>query len=444
MSCLSLAYRTLMAGCIGLLAIVGPAIFAPELALAQEVGGDAPISQDVQFVFNTLLFLIAGMAVMFMVAGFCLLEVGLVRAQNAAMICVKTLNLFAVAGVMVWLTGYHLIYSIEPGGFLGEFKSWGASEDLCSESVSAYSGWFFQMVFVAVAALIVPGAVAERVRLWPLLIFAAYLTGLVYPVAASWHWGQGWLAARGFTDFAGATLVHAVGGWAALAGVLAIGPRTGRFDASRPVPMPGSNLPLATLGTLILWLGWFGFNGGAQLAMGTIEDAGAIAKIFVNTNMAACGGVLTTLLLTQFVYGKVDLTVILNGVIGGLVSITGDPLSPAIWQALLIGSIGGVLVTVAIQVLDRLKIDDVVGAIPAHLVCGLWGTLVVAWPNPTATVVAQITGMGAISVFAFLMSYLGWTVLKYSIGLRVPVEAENMGLDRVELGLEAYPDFKLR
>ncbi|MEO0319475.1 MAG: ammonium transporter [Pseudomonadota bacterium] len=429
---------------------IGAIIFAliwPARALAQDVPAPntapdlAALTAQTAFLFDTFLFLVAGMVVMFMAAGFCMLEVGLVRSKNAATICVKNISLYAVAGLMVWLIGYNLIYDIEPGGFLGGLAIWGGASDLDKTAHAAHADWFFQMVFVATCASIVSGTLAERIRLWPFMIFVAVLTGLIYPIQASWQWGEGWLLERGFVDFAGSTLVHATGGWAALAGALMLGPRRGKFIGPRTNPMPGSNLPLATLGTFILWLGWFGFNGGSQLAFGTVDDAKTVAQIFVNTNMAACGGVVTALLLTQIIYKKVDLTIVLNGAIGGLVSVTADPVSPAIWQAIFIGAIGGVIVTVAVPVLDRLKIDDVVGAIPAHLFCGVWGTLVVAWPNPEATVVNQLTGIVSIGLFVFVMSMLVWTVLKYTIGIRVSQEDEMQGLDWTELGMEAYPEF---
>ncbi len=408
---------------------------------AHEDSSPLQVPQASQFVFDSFLFLISGMVVMFMAAGFCMLEVGLVRSKNAATICVKNISLYALSGVMVWLVGYHLIYSIEPGGFLGNFSVWGSPDDLINGVHSAHSDWFFQMVFVATCASIVSGTLAERIKLWSFLIFVAMLTGLIYPISASWLWGKGWLEARGFVDFAGSTLVHSVGGWAALAGAYLLGPRHGRYRRGRVIPMVGSNLPLATLGTFILWLGWFGFNGGSQLALGTIDNAKQISQIFVNTNMAACAGVLSVLVVTQIIYKKVDLTILLNGAIGGLVSITADPLSPEIWQALLIGGFGGIIVTIAVPILDRLKIDDVVGAIPAHLFCGIWGTIVVAWPNPEASFVAQLIGVFAIGGFAFATSILTWTILKYSIGIRSHVDDEQLGLDQSELGQEAYPEF---
>ncbi len=413
-------------------------------ALAQEASGEiAPATDTSVFVFNTLLFLFSGMVVMFMAAGFCMLEVGLVRAKNAATICVKNIALFSIAGLMVWLTGYNLIYGIEPGGLIGSFGMWFADDsNPLSTGFAASSDWYFQMVFVATAASIVSGTLAERIKLAPFLIFTALLTGLIYPIQAGWDWGGGYLEERWkFYDFAGSTLVHATGGWAALAGALILGPRAGRFEGPRATPMPGSNLPLATLGMFILWLGWFGFNGGSQLALGTIDDAVSVANVMVNTNMAACGGVITAVLMTGFIYKKIDLTIVINGAIGGLVSITADPLSPAIWQAVLIGGFGGVIVTVAVPFLDRFKIDDVVGAIPAHLFCGLWGTLIVPWTNAEATFAGQIIGVVMCGTFVFIMSVLIWVALRYSIGIRASAEREHVGLDKSELGLEAYPEF---
>ncbi len=412
--------------------------FAQEAA---EAAAPAPASDTSVFVFNSLLFLVSGMVVMFMAAGFCMLEAGLVRSKNAATICLKNIALYSVAGLMVYLVGYNLIYGIDSGGLIGSFTTWGADDsDPVGTGYSASSDWYFQMVFVATAASIVSGTLAERIKLFPFLIFVALLTGFIYPIQAGWVWGGGWLDAR-FDDFAGSTLVHSTGGWAALAGAIVLGPRTGKYVGAKVTPIPGSNLPMATLGTFILWLGWFGFNGGSQLALGTIEDAVSVANIFVNTNMAACGGVVTALILTQLLYKKVDLTIVLNGAIGGLVSITAEPLQPAIWQAILIGSVGGVIVTLAVPVLDKLKIDDVVGAIPAHLFCGIWGTLVVPISNDGVTVFGQLTGIVAIGVFVFVVSLICWLALKYTLGIRASEEDERLGLDKAELGLEAYPEF---
>ncbi len=416
------------------------AALVPSLAGAQEA---APASETSVFLFNTLLLLFCGVIVMFMTAGFCLLQAGLVRSKNAAAICLKNIAAYSVAGMMIWLTGYNLIYGVEAGGFLGRFALWSASDlDPIGRGFASSSDFFFQMVFVATAASIVSGAIAERVKLRSFLIFIATLTGLIYPIAASWEWGKGYLDADWkFVDFAGSTLVHSVGGWAALAGAMIIGARRGKYHGRRVTPLPGSNLPLAALGTFILWLGWFGFNGGSQLAFGAIGDAIAVSTIVVNTNMAASGGVLAAIIMTSMIYKRVDLTIVLNGAIGGLVSITADPLSPAIWQAILIGAFGGVIVTVGVPLLDRVRIDDVVGAIPAHLFCGIWGTLAVPWTNPEASLLGQAIGILMIGGFAFGMSALVWATLKYSIGARVSAEQELAGLDRTELGLEAYPEF---
>jgi Amt family ammonium transporter len=383
------------------------------------------------------------MVVMFMSAGFCMLQAGLVRSKNAAATCLKSIVAYAVAGIMMWLTGFNLIFGVEPGGFLGQLAMWAPKDiDPVGEGVASSAVFFFQMVFAATAASIVSGAVAERVKFSAFIVFTALLTGLIYPIAASWEWGKGYLDADWkFIDFAGATLVHSVGGWAALAGALIVGPRRGKYHGRRATPIPGSNLPLAALGTFILWFGWFGFNGGSQLALGAIGDAIAVSTIIVNTNMAAAGGVIAAVIMTSMIYKRVDLTIVLNGAIGGLVSITSDPLSPAIWQASLIGAMGGVIVTVGVPLLDRLKIDDVVGAVPAHLFCGVWGTLVVVWTNSEASILGQIVGVLVVGAFAFLMSALVWTALRLSIGVRAGTEQETLGLDRVELGLEAYPEF---
>ena len=412
----------------------------PGFASAQDV---APASETSVFVFNTLLLFFCGMVVMFMTAGFCMLEVGLVRSKNAAAICLKNVAAYAVASIMIWLVGYHLIYGVEPGGFLGSFALWSPKDiDPVGKGVASGADFFFQLVFVATVASIVSGALAERVKLIAFIIFTAALTGLVYPIVASWDWGKGYLDAQWrFSDFAGATLVHSTGGWAALAGALVIGPRRGKYNGRRVTPLPGSNVPLSTLGAFILWFGWFGFNGGSQLALGSVSDAIAVSTVIVNTNMAAAGGVMAAIIMTAMIYKRVDLTIVLNGAIGGLVSITAEPLTPAIWQAILIGAMGGVIVTVGVPILDRLKIDDVVGAIPAHLFCGIWGTLIAAWTNADASIGGQIVGVFMVGVFTFGMSALLWVMLKYSIGARVTAEQEILGLDRAELGLEAYPEF---
>ena len=428
-------------------------------AAAQEAGEVAA------YVDNSYLFLIGGLIVMFMAAGFCMLEAGLVRSKNAAMQSMKNVALFAIAGIMFWFVGYNMAYpgtwltGTEDGGrWLGSPAFIWSPGDTSVAGSSGYapaSDWFFQMVFVATAASIVSGTVAERVKLWPFLIFTAVLTAFIYPIVASWEWGKGALDQMGFADFAGSTLVHSTGGWAALIGAIVIGPRVGKYFGGRINPMPGSNIPLAALGTFILWFGWFGFNGASQLAAGTIGDINAVAVIFANTNMAACGGVLAAMFLTAILYkGKVDPTMAFNGAIGGLVSITAEPLMPSMGEALLIGGIGGVLVVLTVPLLDRLKIDDVVGAIPAHLVCGIWGTLIVSG-NVVLTDAAgvetvgfsaaqlgvQAIGVAATGVFVSAASAIVWLALKFTMGVRVSKEAEMDGLDKAELGLEAYPEF---
>ncbi|MEO2040217.1 MAG: ammonium transporter, partial [Martelella sp.] len=307
---------------------------------------------------------------------------------------------------------------------------------------SVASDWFFQMVFCATTASIVSGTVAERIKFWPFIIFTVILTGILYPITGSWQWGGGWLSEMGFSDFAGSTLVHSVGGWAALAGALVLGARTGKYAADGSVhPMPGSNIPLAVLGTFILWLGWFGFNGASQLAIGSIADAGDVSKIFVNTNLAAAAGAVVTMILLQIVYKKVDVTMVLNGALAGLVSITAEPLTPSVPAALFIGGIGGVIVIVVVPLLDKLKIDDVVGAIPVHLVAGIWGTFIVPLTNDGTSFGTQIVGIVAIGAFTFIASFVIWFILKAIMGIRVSPEEEEMGLDKSEVGVEAYPEF---
>ncbi|MEO1642285.1 MAG: ammonium transporter [Pseudomonadota bacterium] len=444
------------------------------------VAGGAALSATAEasavsaYVDNSYLFLIGGLIVMFMAAGFLCLEAGLVRSKNASMQSLKNVALFSVAGLMFWLVGYHMVYPNmdflfpngvpdDADGFLfGGWVSktpimWGPSESLETGYASS-SDWFFQMVFVATCASIVSGTVAERVKLWSFLIFVAVLTAFIYPIVAGWQWGGGALARLGFSDFAGSTLVHSTGGWAALIGAIVIGPRAGKYFGEKVNPMPGSNIPLAALGTFILWFGWFGFNGASQLAAGTFDDINAVSTIFANTNMAAVGGVLAAMILTAILYkGKVDPTMAFNGAIGGLVSITAEPLAPSMLEAVLIGGVGGVLVVLTIPLLDKFKIDDVVGAIPAHLVCGIWGTLIVAINTQTAKgtdangddilrsvpeqFIAQGIGVLATAVFVSLASFIVWYALKLTLGVRVSEEEEQLGLDRADTGVEAYPEF---
>ncbi len=420
-------------------------------ALAQEADVTPP-NGDIGYIFTTFMFLVTGFLVMWMGAGFSMLEAGLVRQKNVTMQLMKNVALFAIAAIMYYLVGYNLMY---PGdgwtivGVLGAFapavlEPVGLAEtatDLTYASVG--SDFYFQLMFCATTASIVSGTLAERIKLWPFLIFTVILTALIYPIQASWKWGGGFLdASFGFQDFAGSTVVHSVGGWAALAGALILGPRLGKFGKDGKVhPMPGSNLTLATLGTFILWLGWFGFNGGSQLYMDTAGNVADISRIFANTNTAAAGGAIAALILTQLLYKKPDITMVLNGALAGLVSITAEPLTPGLGAATLIGAVGGVLVVFAVPMLDKLKIDDVVGAIPVHLVCGIWGTLAVVLTNPVATLGGQLISIVIVGVFVFVVSAIVWGILKATMGIRVSEEDEINGLDMAELGMEAYPEF---
>jgi Amt family ammonium transporter len=432
-----------MALVVGLLLVTGP-------TMAQEAEAAAGVGAEGQYIFNTLSFLVHGFLVMWMAAGFAMLEAGLVRKRSVGTQLLKNIALYSIAGIMFYLVGYNLMYMGVDGGFMGSFAIWGADDAaaLAGEGAdfgagyAASSDWFFQMVFVATAASIVSGTLAERVRVWPFLLFTIILTGLIYPITGSWQWGGGWLAEMGFSDFAGSTLVHSVGGWAALAGALILGARRGKYASDgRVQPMLGSSLPLATLGTFILWVGWFGFNGGSQLALGSAADAVAIANIYVNTNLAAAGGVVAAMILSEIIYKKIDLSIVLNGAIGGLVAITAEPLMPVPGLSILIGAVGGAIVVFAIPMLDRFKIDDVVGAIPAHLLCGIWGTIAVPFSNPETGFVTQAIGILAIGVFVFAVSVIAFSIIKATIGLRIGEEAEDNGIDQEELGMEAYPEF---
>jgi Amt family ammonium transporter len=432
------------------LAAAAALIALPSLALAQDA---APGFDEVgPYIMTTLLFCMAGFLVFFMAAGFAMLEGGLVRSKNVTMQMTKNIALYSFAAIMYWLIGFNLMY---PGdgwtisGWVGPFFSTtkldpvGVSHaDAALDYASIGSDFFFQLVFVAATASIVSGALAERIKLWPFLIFVIVLTGVLYPISGSWQWGGGWLSEAGFSDFAGSTVVHSVGGWAALAGAIVLGPRLGKYGKDGKIhPMPGSNLALATLGTFILWLGWFGFNGGSQLAMGTVGDVSDVSRIFANTNMAAAAGAVTALILTQLIYKKVDLTMVLNGALAGLVSITAEPLAPTLFGALWIGAIGGVIVVFTVPMLDKFKIDDVVGAIPVHLFAGIWGTIAVIFYNGDASLGTQLKGIIAYGFFTFVGSLVVWFILKATMGIRVSEEDEINGLDMSELGMEAYPEF---
>jgi Amt family ammonium transporter len=425
----------------------------PALGFAQEAEVPSAVPTDVVFILNSLLFLIGGFLVFFMAAGFAMLEAGLVRSKNVTMQLTKNIALFSLASIFYYLIGYNLMYPLGDwaveGVFSALFPAVGVLEAVGVDAAGADdygyastgSDFFFQLMFCAATASIVSGAVAERIKLWPFLIFTVVLTSIIYPLQASWSWGGGFLSEAGFSDFAGSSIVHSVGGWAALMGAIILGPRIGKYKNGQVHPIPGSNLALATLGTFILWLGWFGFNGGSQLAMGSVGDVADISRIFANTNAAAAGGAVAALILTQVLYRKPDLTMILNGALAGLVSITAEPLAPTLGQATIIGAVGGVIVVFVVPFLDKLKIDDVVGAIPVHLCAGIWGTIIVVWTNADASLGTQLYGIGVIGGFTIVASTVTWFVLKSLMGIRVSEEDEINGLDMAEMGMEAYPEF---
>ncbi|MDE2980951.1 MAG: ammonium transporter [Gemmatimonadota bacterium] len=433
----------------GMLSLAG--LLTPTVASAQGA------VQDTAFVLNTFSFLIWGALVMWMCAGFTMLESGSVRSKNASVICLKNIGLYAIAGLMYYIIGYGLMYT-DVSSFVGSLDwFYGPSADEIAllggdESAAAAvvengyavtSDWFFQMVFVATTASIVSGALAERVNLWAFFIFTAVLTGFIYPVIGAWTWGGGWLGSMGFTDFAGSTIVHSTGGWAALAGAIVVGPRWGKFrkDGSVKVTAP-SNIPAVTLGVFILWLGWFGFNGGSQLALGSAADAVAMSNVLVNTNLAAAAGVVTAIVVSKPILGRTDLFAGLNGAIAGLVAITAGPnLDDARW-AIVIGAVGALVCTAGLKLLERNRIDDVVGAVPAHLFAGIWGTLATAIAAG-ANIVDQLIGVAAVGAFVFTVSFALWTLLEKTIGVRVSRSVEEIGQDAAELGIDAYPEFVL-
>jgi len=434
-----------------ILPLAAAAVLMPSLGLAQDEAASAAPGEQTAYIFTTLLFLIGGFLVFWMAAGFAMLEAGLVRSKNVTMQLTKNIGLFSIAALMYWVVGYAIMY---PGdgwiidGWFGNFgiaalEPVGAGADVVDTSYASLgSDFFFQLMFCATTASIVSGALAERIKLWPFFLFVVVLTGFIYPIEASWQWGGGWLSEAGFSDFAGSTLVHAAGGFAALAGAIVLGPRIGKYGKDGKVnPIPGSNLALATLGTFILWLGWFGFNGGSQLAMGTVGDVTDVSRIFANTNTAAAGGAVAALILTQLLYKKVDLTMVLNGALAGLVSITAEPLAPTLTEATLIGAVGGLIVVFTVPLLDKFKIDDVVGAIPVHGIAGLWGTFIVAYSNDAASYGTQLLGFLSIGGFVFVVSLVVFYIIKAAFGLRVGEEEEINGLDMSELGMEAYPEF---
>jgi len=406
---------------------------------------------ELSYALDTFYFLICGAFVMWMAAGFSMLEAGLVRAKNTTEILTKNVALFAIACTMYMLCGYNIMYpaeavnSIWPGiSFLIEGDH-SVADVLASKGDTYYSSmadFFFQVVFVATAMSIVSGAVAERMKLWAFLVFSVVMTGFIYPVQGYWKWGAGFLDQLGFLDFAGSGVVHLCGATAALAGVLLLGARKGKFGPNGEIyPIPGCNMPLATLGMFILWMGWFGFNGGSQLAIHGIENANAVALIFVNTNAAAAAGVISALLTAHLLFGKADLSMSLNGALAGLVAITAEPLTPTPLLAAIIGAIAGVIVVFSIIGLDKMKIDDPVGAISVHGVVGIWGLLAVCLSNDDSTLTAQLIGIVSIFGFVFIASSATWMLIKMVMGIRVTEEEEYQGVDYSECGMEAYPEF---
>ncbi len=408
---------------------------------------------ELSYALDTFYFLVCGALVMWMAAGFTMLEAGLVRAKNTAEILTKNVGLYAIACIMYMVVGYNLMYPGEAmiDGILGQFSVLSGSDNEAADVIASggdtyYSGlsdFFFQVVFVATAMSIVSGAVAERMKLWSFFAFAVVLTGFIYPIQGYWKWGGGFLDAAGFSDFAGSGVVHMCGAAAALAGVILLGARKGKYGKDGSVKaIPGANMPLAALGTLILWLGWFGFNGGSELKVSDVAEANAVALVFVNTNMAAAGGLVAALLLARAWFGKADLTMALNGALAGLVAITAEPLTPAPMAATLIGVVGGLIVVPSIVFMDRVfKIDDPVGAISVHGVVGIWGLLAVPLTNSDASFGAQLLGIGVIFAWVFIASFIVWTLLKMTVGIRVSEEEEYEGVDIGECGIEAYPEF---
>ncbi|PSW44060.1 ammonium transporter [Photobacterium leiognathi] len=397
---------------------------------------------ELRYALDTFFFLMSGALVMWMAAGFAMLEAGLVRSKNTTEILTKNICLYAIACTMYLLVGYNIMYVDNgAGGWLPSFGTLIGSQAEGADH-SLESDFFFQVVFVATAMSVVSGAVAERMKLWSFLIFSVVLTAFIYPVEGYWTWGGGFLSEAGFSDFAGSGIVHMAGAAAALAGVLLLGARKGKYGKNGEIyPIPGSNMPLATLGTFILWFGWFGFNGGSQLMVSDFENATAVGQIFLNTNAAAAAGAIAALAVCKTTWGKADLTMVLNGALAGLVAITADPLSPSPVAAVIIGVVAGALVVFSIIALDKVKIDDPVGAISVHGVCGLFGLMVVPFSNADASFMTQLFGAAVIFGWVFVASFAVWGVLKATIGIRVTEEEELEGMDSHDCGVDAYPEF---
>ena len=411
-------------------------LFSTSISLAETT-----MSQEGQYIFNSLAFYIGGVLVAFMAAGFCMLESGLVTTKSVSTIAAKNIGKFAICSLVFFLVGYNLAYGIPEGGYIGSFSVWSDGSEI-ETGYSGHSDWFFQTMFVCATASIVSGAVAERIKIWPFFIFAAFMAGLIYPISMGWQWGGGWLSTAGFSDFAGSTLVHACGGAAALAGVIVLGAREGRFGSKGQKksmePFAASSIPLVTLGTFLLWFGWFGFNGFSQLAMGTFDDVNAISKIAVNTHLAGAAGTVAGAALTRIIGGKTDIVMMLNGALAGLVAITAEPLTPGPILAIFIGAIGAIIMYFGTKFLESQGIDDVVGAIPVHMFAGIFGTLVVPLSNSETNFGTQLTGVLSVCIFSFVLSYAIFKGLKETIGLRISKAAEKLGTDKAEVGVTAY------
>lgn len=393
------------------------------------------------FIINTFFLLFCGCLVMFMALGFAMLEAGSVRSKSVGVILIKNIGLYTIAGLMFFLVGYNLMYLNVNGGYFGTLATWVPDDTAAlsgdySAGYASAAGWFFQMVFVATAASIVSGALAERIKIWPFFFFCMVLTGILYPIIGAWTWGGGWLSEMGFKDFAGSTIVHSVGGWAALTGAILLGARRGYGQSNKP--LRGNSLPLMTLGTFILWFGWFGFNGGSQLAISSTEDAIAVAKILGNTNIAAAAGAFLSLMYFVVLRKRIDITFVLNGALAGLVAITAEPLAPSMIMSTFIGAIGSLVMIGATLALEKLRIDDVVGAIPVHLAAGIWGTMAVVISNPEASLSTQLIGIVSIGLFMSVTSLILWAFMKYTIGIRLRWSLEDQGPDLSELGVKAY------
>jgi len=418
--------------------ILGVGLF---LSFAQTSFAETTMSEEGQYIFNSLAFYIGGVLVAFMAAGFCMLESGLVTTKSVSTIGAKNIGKFAIASLVFFLFGYNLAYGVPEGGWIGSFTVWSDGSEI-GTGYSDSSDWFFQAMFVCATVSIVSGAVAERIKIWPFFAFAVVMAGFIYPISMGWQWGGGWLSSAGFSDFAGSTLVHACGGAAALAGVIVLGAREGRFgrkgEPKSMVPFAASSIPLVTLGTFLLWFGWFGFNGFSQLAMGTFDDVNAISKIAVNTHLAGASGVVVGAIISRLHGGKTDIIMMLNGALAGLVAITAEPLTPTPILAIVIGGFGSIIMYYGTKYLERLHLDDVVGAIPVHMFAGIFGTLVVPISNPDTSFGTQLIGVISVVLFSFVLSLITFKVLKQTIGLRISKEAEKLGTDKAEIGVVAY------